>query len=169
MVLTTLRKIIRAMDIRSRHLARTVGLTVPQLVVLKEVAELGEVAIGHLAENVSLSQATVTNIVDRLEARRLVERHRGIDDRRKVLLTITASGATLCEASPPILQEEFVEAFSSLADWEQTQILSALQRVAEMMNAEKLPSGPVESSPSLVGESIDALGADADGHRDAVT
>ena len=151
MVLTTLRKIIRAMDIRSRHLARTVGLTVPQLVVLKEVASLGEVAIGRLAENVSLSQATVTNIVDRLETRELVKRHRGQDDRRKVLLTITEAGARLCDESPTILQEEFVEAFEGLAEWEQTQILSALQRVAAMMKAEKLPSGPVASSAALTG------------------
>jgi DNA-binding MarR family transcriptional regulator len=155
MVLSTLRKIIRSIDIRSRQLVRTVGLTAPQLVVLKEVAGLTEVAIGKLADSISLSQATVTNIVDRLEARGLVERHRGVDDRRKVLLTITEAGKALATESPSILQEEFVQAFDDLAEWEQTQILSALQRVAAMMKAETLPSGPVVGSPALTEETLD--------------
>ena len=86
MVLSTIRQISRAIGLRSRQLAKTVGLTVPQLIVLKEVTENGESAIGHVAEHVSLSQATVTTIVDRLELRGLLLRRRDSTDRRKVLI-----------------------------------------------------------------------------------
>lgn len=134
------------MDLRSRHLERTVGLTVPQLVVLRGVAESDGVPIGHLAKEVSLSQATVTTIVDRLEQRGLVERCRGERDRRKVLLFITGAGSELLERSPAILQEEFLESFEQLEDWEQTLMLATLQRVAAMMKAAQIPASPLLTS-----------------------
>jgi DNA-binding MarR family transcriptional regulator len=138
MVLTSLRQIIRALDVRSRYLAKTVGLTVPQLVVLTAIDESPEITAGQIAEVVSLSQATVTSIIDRLESRGLVSRVRSEHDRRKVWIGITGEGKSLLEASPTILHEEFVKAFDKLEEWEQTQILSSLQRVARMMNAQSL-------------------------------
>jgi DNA-binding MarR family transcriptional regulator len=143
MVLETLRRINRAIGLRSRQLVKTVGLTVPQLLVLRKVVEEGETAIGHVAEGVSLSQATVTTIVDRLEAAGLLVRRRGETDRRKVLIAATETGRTVVARNPTILQEEFTEAFSKLENWEQTQILSSLQHVAAMMKAQQLPATPI--------------------------
>lgn len=142
-VLLSLRQIIRAMDLRSRQLEKSVGLTVPQLIVLKDVAEAGESPIGQIAARVSLSQATVTTIVDRLEQRGAVQRQRAESDRRKVFVTLTELGSRLIEQSPTILQEEFLEAFERLAQWEQTLMLATLQRMAAMMKAERLPATPL--------------------------
>ncbi len=142
-VLLSLRQIIRAMDLRSRQLEKSVGLTVPQLVVLKEVAEADGIPIGQIAKRISLSQATVTTIVDRLEQRGTIKRFRAQTDRRKVNLYITEMGTELIEKSPTILQEEFLNAFDELEPWEQTQILATLQRVAAMMNAQELPATPL--------------------------
>ncbi|MFW5783476.1 MAG: MarR family winged helix-turn-helix transcriptional regulator, partial [Spirochaetota bacterium] len=108
MVLLSLRQIIRAMDLRSRQLEKSVGLTVPQLIVLKEVAEADELPIGLIAKHVSLSQATVTTIVDRLEQRGAIARHRADSDRRKVYVRLTGLGRELIDKSPTILQEEFL-------------------------------------------------------------
>ena len=155
MVLLSLRQIIRAMDLRSRQLEKSVGLTVPQLIVLKEVAEAEELPIGLIAKHVSLSQATVTTIVDRLEQRGAITRHRAESDRRKVYVRLTTIGRELIEKSPTILQEEFLNAFEGLEMWEQSQILATLQRVAAMMNAEKIPAQPlltVEPLPEGVPE-----------------
>jgi len=143
MVLETLRKINRAIGLRSRQLVKTVGLTVPQMLVLKEVVENGEAAIGHVAVQVSLSQATVTAIVDRLEAHGLLARRRGHADRRKVLIAATERGIDIVAKNPAILQEEFTEAFDKLEPWEQTQILSSLQRIATMMKAQQIPVPPI--------------------------
>lgn len=142
MVLGTIRQISRAIGLHSRQLSKTVGLNVPQLLVLKEVSESGEAAIGSVAEAVSLSQATVTTIVDRLEQRGLVTRRRDGTDRRKVIVRATEDGRAVVASNPTILQEEFIHSFSTLELWEQTQILSSLQRVAAMMNAHKIPAAP---------------------------
>jgi len=140
MVLATLRQISRAISTRSRQLSKTVGLNVPQLLVLREVIEAGEVAIGHVAERVSLSQATVTTIVDRLEMQGFVGRRRDNVDRRKVMIAATEAGKAIAAENPTILQEEFTAAFAELERWEQTQILSSLQRVASMMKAQNIPA-----------------------------
>ena len=149
-VLLCLRQIIRAMDLRSRQLEKSVGLTVPQLVVLKEVADANGVPIGQIARQISLSQATVTTIVDRLEQRGAVARSRTETDRRRVLVTLTDLGAELIRNSPTILQEEFLLAFSELETWEQTQMLATLQRIAAMMKAEDLSATPLLTVGPLV-------------------
>src|SRR5690606_40105233 len=87
--------------------------------------DLGEVTIGTIADNVSLSQATVTTILDRLELRKLVYRVRSTQDKRKVHAHLTEAGAELLARAPNPLQEDFIEKFQSLAEWEQTMILAS--------------------------------------------
>lgn len=75
-VLVALRRVIRATDLHSKRLSKHAGLTGPQLLIMRTIRALGEVTIGTIADKVSLSQATVTTILDRLEQRNLVYRVR---------------------------------------------------------------------------------------------
>jgi DNA-binding HxlR family transcriptional regulator len=99
--------------------------------------------MGDIAAEVSLSQATVTTILDRLEKRELLMRQRGDKDKRRVYASLTESGAALLVRAPTPLQEEFMEQFEGLHEWEQSLILSSLQRVATMMDAQDLDASPV--------------------------
>ena len=141
-VLIAIRKIIRATDIHSRQLTKTVGLTAPQLLVLQAIQTLGAVAISRLSSEVSLSQATVTTIIDRLEKRGYVARRRSDQDKRVVHALLTDAGRDVVERAPVPLQEAFSTRFEQLQDYEQSQILAALQRVAAMMGAEELDASP---------------------------
>lgn len=145
-VLETLRKIIRAIDIHSRKLSKEFGLTGPQLVVIKEIASRGTVSIGQVARGVSLSQATVTSILDRLEHRDFVQRVRSSEDRRRVLVHITEKAQEVLNSNPNFLQDEFLRRFNSLAEWEQSLILSSIQRIAAMMDATDLKVDPILGS-----------------------
>lgn len=138
-VLTTLRKIIRAIDIHSRQLSKQYGLTGPQLVVISEIGQYGPMTIGELARRISLSQATVTTILDRLEVKQLATRVRGSEDKRRVYVDITGKAREILDTHPNFLQEGFVRRFNALEDWEQTLILSSIQRIAAMMNTSSLP------------------------------
>jgi DNA-binding MarR family transcriptional regulator len=146
LVLAALRRINRALDIHSRYLAHHHGLTVPQLVVLSELSRLGKVSAGRLATAISLSQATVTGIVDRLERKGFVRRERDRHDRRRVLVRITAPGRRLLSSPPPLLQESFVRQFTQLHDSDQAMVLASLERVVAMM--EPLRELDVASDPS---------------------
>ncbi|MEM7077101.1 MAG: MarR family winged helix-turn-helix transcriptional regulator [Pseudomonadota bacterium] len=142
-VLISLRQIIRATDLYSRQLNKKVGLTAPQLLVLQSIQGLGDVSISKLSTEVSLSQATVTTIIDRLEKRDLVSRHRSSQDRRVVHTTLTPKGQEMIGEAPTPLQDTFGTRFARLDDWEKSMIVAALQRVASMMNAEEIDASPV--------------------------
>lgn len=142
-VLVTLRQIIRATDLHSRKLMKACGLTIPQVVVLRAIHELGKVTVRNISKQVSLSQATVTTILNRLEQRHLVQRVRSERDRRVVHVVLTAEGEQTLANAPTLLHESFISRFEHLDDWEQTLILSSLQRVARMMEAEGLDAAPL--------------------------
>lgn len=142
-VLVAVRRIIRAVDLNSRSLLQKHGLTGPQLVVLKSLARTGEVSVGALAKDVHLSQGTVTGIVHRLEKRNLVTRTRGERDKRQIFVQVTTKGETLLREVPSLLQERFVSQFARLADWEKSLILSSVQRIVSMLEAEAIDASPV--------------------------
>ena len=142
-VLVSLRRIIRATDLQSRRLEKQTGLTTPQLVVMRAIAAHGSNTVSAISRDVSLSQATVTNILNRLQSHGLVRRKRSKEDRRRVDVTLTAAGNRLLAKSPEPLQDEFVMRFGDLESWEQHQIVAALQRVAHMMDAENIDAAPM--------------------------
>lgn len=149
-VLVSLRRIIRATDLHSRRLALAWGLTIPQIVALQSVKDLGEVTSGKLAKHMSLSLSTTTTILDRLETRGFIERYRNIKDRRVVHGRLTPEGRKVLRKVPTPLQEQFIERFSQLSGAEQTRIVSTLEEVAEMMGAEDLDAAPVLDVGPLV-------------------
>ncbi|MDO6443197.1 MULTISPECIES: MarR family winged helix-turn-helix transcriptional regulator [unclassified Marinobacter] len=142
-VLVALRRVIRATDLHSKRLSKNAGLTGPQLLIMRTIRDLGEVTIGTIADKVSLSQATVTTILDRLEHRALVYRVRSTQDKRKVHAHLTEGGADILSRAPNPLQEDFIKKFQSLDEWEQNMILASIQRVANMMDADDIDASPV--------------------------
>ncbi len=142
-VLVALRRVIRATDLHSKHLAKTTGLTTPQILLLQTIRDKGEVTIGEIANEMSLSQATVTSILDRLEKRDLVYRERSKEDKRKVHAYLTDQASEILKEAPIPLQEHFTRQFIDLQEWEQTMIISSLQRIAQMMDAQYIDASPV--------------------------
>jgi len=148
-VLIALRKIIQAIDLNSKSLVKRVGLTGPQLVLLHYISSVKEISAGEVAKNVSLSQGTVTGILDRMEKRELIVRQRSIQDKRRVMVQITESGKQLLATAPPVMQENFLEKFNQLQLWEQTMILSALQHMVVMMDAKSINAAPFLSATPI--------------------
>lgn len=148
-VLTAIRRLIRATDLHSRKITRMEGLTSSQLILLKMVRDVAGATIGELATSISLSQATVTTILDRLEQEGLVKRERSEQDRRKVFVRLTDAGLAVLERAPELLQETFIRQFSALQDWERSMILASLQRVAQMMDAQDIDASPMLDVGSL--------------------
>nr|WP_305909141.1 MarR family transcriptional regulator [Methylomarinum sp. Ch1-1]MDP4522029.1 MarR family transcriptional regulator [Methylomarinum sp. Ch1-1] len=142
-VLIALRRVIRATDLHSKYLAKTTGLTAPQILLLQTIRGKGQATIGDLANEVSLSQATVTTILDRLEKRNLVYRERSQEDKRKVHAHLTAQGMETLKNAPIPLQDHFTRQFDTLQEWEKSMIISALQRLAQMMDAQDIDASPV--------------------------
>jgi DNA-binding MarR family transcriptional regulator len=141
--LVALRRIIRATDLQSKKLARETGLTLPQFIILQSLKERDDATIGSIARDINLTQATVTTIIDRMQARGIVTRHRNAVDQRKVNVRITDMGRELLKRGPATLQDRFGDRFAILPEWEQHGIVATLQRVAALMDAEKIDAAPM--------------------------
>jgi len=142
-VLVELRKIMRAIDLHSKKLMQACGLTGPQMILLKEIIKAERMPISALAKNVNLSHATVTSILDRLAKKQYIFRVRDSDDKRKIYVQASEEAKQVISKSPTLLQESFVNQFMKLSDWEQTLLLSSLQRIATMMKATNIDASPV--------------------------
>jgi DNA-binding MarR family transcriptional regulator len=145
-ILVALRRITRAIDLHSRYLANTFGLTGPQLVCLRILGRHTQLTPTELAKYVSLSQATVTGIVDRLATRQLLTRARSTTDRRHVQVTITDAGRALLIDAPSALQEKFAERLANLPGEEREIIRLTLNKIVRMMDGEDIDAAPVLST-----------------------
>jgi DNA-binding MarR family transcriptional regulator len=141
--LIALRKIIQAIDQHSVSLKKKFGLTGPQLIILQSLHAHGQLSVTQLSKNVSLSQATVTDITKRLEKKEYITRKRSLDDKRKTNIALLEKGKAILKEVPPLLQEQFTDRFSKLEGWEQLMIESSFERVVSMMSAEKIDASPL--------------------------
>src|SRR5688572_26836719 len=109
--LRAIRRVLRAADQGGRRLAAATGLTPSQLLVLQQIDKSGETTPSVIAATLHFGQATVTNIVDRLEAAGLVTRSKSDRDKRRILLRSTPAAASLIDRAPDLLQERFRDRF----------------------------------------------------------
>lgn len=141
--LRAIRRILRAADQGGRRLAAATGLTPSQLLVLQNIEKHSETIPSAVASALQFGQATVTNIVDRLEQAGLVTRQRSERDKRQIILRITSAGQETLQTAPDLLQERFQRQFEALAPWEQAMILAALERVGELLDISDEDAAPL--------------------------
>lgn len=141
-ILRAIRRIVRAIELYSQCLVGQVGLTSPQLSVLKAVLRLDPATPTTIARELSLSQPTVSGILDRLHAKHLLQRDQHAEDKRMRTYRLTEDAIRLVEKAPPLLQESFLLGLHELRDWERSMLLASLQRVAGLMDAESLEAHP---------------------------
>lgn len=147
-VLVELRRIVRALDLQSKRLEK-IGLTGAQLQVIRALSRHDALTANRLSREVSLSQGTITAVLDRLEAKALIRRERSSEDKRRLVLTLTDAGREVVSHAPSLLRADFVASFQQLENWEQTLILSCLQRLAGMMDVSSAGTRPAPSAEDL--------------------
>ena len=101
-------------------------LTMQQLKVLI-VLYAGQASMSQLAESLHVTQATITGIIDRLLAQRLVKREEDSTDRRIVVSKLTEQGQEMMNRLYDAVQIHLKEILNRLS-------LGELQTVAQAMN-----------------------------------
>lgn len=114
------------------------GSTLPQRIVMGQLARHGGMSVKELSQKVGLSHSTVSGIVDRLERKGLATRIQDPRDRRITKVTITDSAKNHLEN---ILSRRMfsgiVDAFTRATAGEQMKILEGLGALRALLDKEE--------------------------------
>jgi DNA-binding MarR family transcriptional regulator len=109
-------------------------ITLTQLSLLR-VLRSGPQGAGKLGIAVGVSPASLTRLVDRLENRGLVSRHRGDDDRRCVEVRIEPAGERLLGQMKVFRGSDLHHAVESMTPEERRRLTRSLRRLVELTRA----------------------------------
>lgn len=84
-----------AMNKVYRKLLRSLGITYPQYLVMMVLWERDELTVSEIGERLFLDSATLTPLLQRMEAAALITRIRAASDERQVIVSLTADGRAL--------------------------------------------------------------------------
>ena len=155
-ILHAIRQIIQRIDVDSRKLAARHQITGPQLIALIAVVEKGPISAAGIAKQIYVSPSTLVGILDRLEAKGLIQRRRGERDRRVVHVSTTDAGRALVAEAPYPLQHSLCRALERLSVRQQKQTATSLDRLVLLLGAEDIEAepvlqiGPFDALPNLI-------------------
>ena len=119
---------------RGRETHRHAGLSYAQYGVLFALDQGCALSARSLGEAASLSPASVTQMLDSLEAGGLVARTRSLEDKRVVLTELTAQGKAAIEEMRERMEPGWRAALSDFSDEQLRGAAAVLERLAEYFN-----------------------------------
>jgi DNA-binding MarR family transcriptional regulator len=127
-------RLIGAQQRQLTHDLAGYGLTFPQFITLTALEQLeGECRMGPLASAAMQSAASMTGIVDRLLERGLVERDRHAEDRRAVIVRLTAKGRDLLDQAQESRLQQGRLLLASLPAADRRHMREVLARIVDYM------------------------------------
>jgi MarR family transcriptional regulator, organic hydroperoxide resistance regulator len=87
-----------------KPLLKRLGLTYPQYLVMLVLWERDGLPVKDIGERLFLDSGTLTPLLKRLEAAELINRTRGTEDERQVLIALTSRGQALREKAKALPQ-----------------------------------------------------------------
>jgi DNA-binding MarR family transcriptional regulator len=124
--LDALRRIVRALRNVDTE-ARQSGLRGAQLFVLQQLATVPEQSVSELMARTLTSQSSVSEVVARLVARRLVSRRRSSHDGRRVVLALTPRGKALLRSAPRSAQSRLIAGVQQMPPARRQQLATLLE------------------------------------------
>jgi MarR family transcriptional regulator, organic hydroperoxide resistance regulator len=131
--------IFQAVDVFSRQALRDFGVTGPQIWALRIIGQTKALRMSDLAHRMHLHLSTVTGIIDRLEASRLVSRERSDDDARVMELRLTPKGRAILSRAPEPPRSKASRGLEKLPLKELRQVRSSLILIARAMEVDLRP------------------------------
>ena len=139
-VLDSLRRIVQVLRESSRRAERQLGVSGAQLFVLEKLDEAPCQSLNELAARTHTHQSSVSTVVARLVARRLVARQRSARDARRLELVLTARGRRMAADTPGAAQNHLIRTIENLPPRARRQLASLLRLVVRGMDAREQPA-----------------------------
>lgn len=148
-VLTSLRRIIRTVNLESKRIEKEHGVSIPQLLCLNYLKNRPsyQASQKEIKDILSLNASTVTGIINRLEKKGLIAKLPRKDDRRVSNISLTAKGFSMMDDTPEPMHLRLTEKLGKLSEKELQELESAFKLISDFLDA-----GEVDASPILTSE-----------------
>jgi DNA-binding MarR family transcriptional regulator len=107
-------------------------LTAAQFVVLCAIRQFVSCSLSEIVKTTAIDQATMRGIIDRLKARQVIRVSHDEKDRRKVLVSLTAAGERIVDATVPAAFAVSEATYGNLNAAERVAILYLLRKMCGM-------------------------------------
>ncbi|AKR58500.1 MarR family transcriptional regulator [Youhaiella tibetensis] len=134
-----LHDVARLMRRRFDEHARNHQLTLPQWRALAQLAHSDSLSQVTLAGLVEADPMTLSGIIDRMEAKNLVERVPDPDDNRAKLIRLTPEGRALVEQMKELAGPIRDRAMAGISDQDIEATIRTLSRIRENLNSQPVP------------------------------
>lgn len=124
-----------ALQAMSRRMERTLGVSGPQRLVLREVVRKPGIVPGELAGVLGIHPSTVTGLVDGLVTAGLVERRRDDADRRSVQLWATGAGTALLQQDLETIESVLTRTSAEFSAADRAVVAAFLGRVSTALRS----------------------------------
>ncbi|HVP55718.1 MAG TPA: MarR family transcriptional regulator [Candidatus Eisenbacteria bacterium] len=111
-----------------RHLAGT-GLTLTQFAVLEALYHLGPMSLSDIAQKILTTGGNLTMVVGNLERQGLAHRQRSPEDRRVLVVVLTAKGKSAIRRLFPVHAAGITEFMAALSPAQQEQLGSLCRQL----------------------------------------
>jgi DNA-binding MarR family transcriptional regulator len=126
----------------SQSFARKVealGVTVAEWVVLRELYDGDNLAPSALADRLGLTRGAISKLTDRLEAKGLIARHAGENDKRYQILVLLSAGHDLVPQLSALADTNDAHFFAGLSNKDRAKLIRLLQSLAEQHGLKTTP------------------------------
>jgi DNA-binding MarR family transcriptional regulator len=138
--LDALRRIVQGLRLYGAQAERRTGLSGAQLFVLQQLAEAPAQSLNELAARTHTHQSSVSTVVTRLVARRLVSRRRASEDGRRIVLELTGAGHALLAGAPETAQVRLVAALEALPEADRQSLVDSLAALVSALGMDHEPA-----------------------------
>jgi DNA-binding MarR family transcriptional regulator len=137
--------VVHGLEKTSKRMAGDLGVTGPQRLALRVVGLFPGVSAGDLAATLHVHPSTLTGVLHRLTAQRLLQRVDDPQDRRRAILRLTARGARVNAATRGTVESAVAATLKGVSGRDVTATRRVLGRLAVQLQS---PAGKEHTSRS---------------------
>ena len=137
-VLVALRRVVRMLRLADREAESAHGLSAAQLFVLHTLADAPGSSLAELASRTLTDQSSVSTVVARLVAQKLVVRKVAASDRRRAELRLSPTGERVLRDAPPVPQARIAQVVRAMPVGKRRQLVSSLDGLVTAIGAQHI-------------------------------
>ena len=115
-IVQNVRVVVRSTQAHARWIEKSSGISGAQLWTMWELFTNPGQKVSELSRALSIHQSTASNMLDKLEEKKLIRRQRGGPDQRVVQLFLTSKGVELLSDAPRPAQGAIIDALNCMSD-----------------------------------------------------